>query len=72
MPTITIDGTTYDLDLLSSETRDNIHMLQQTDQEILRLEAQLAIVRTARIGYAKAVKQGIETYPRRPQGQALQ
>ena len=72
MAIITIDGKTYELDLLSAETRDNIRMLQQTDQEIQRLESQLAIARMARQGYANGVKQGLEAYPCRPDGQVLQ
>jgi len=72
MPVITIDGRAYELDLLSPKTRDNIHMLRQTDQEIQRLETLLAIARTARLRYVNAVKQGVETYPRRPDDQVLQ
>ena len=72
MPIINIDGKAYELDLLSPKTRDNIRMLRQTDQEIQRLETQLAIVKTARLGYVNAVKQGVETYPRRPGDQVLQ
>ena len=72
MSMITIDSATYEVELLSAETRDNIHMLQHTDQEIQRLEMMLAMLRTARIGYAAAVKKGIETYARLPEGKLLQ
>ena len=72
MPTMTIDGKVYDLELLSEQTRCNIRMLQQTDKEIERLELQLAIARTARINYANAVKKGIVDYPIYPEHSALQ
>ena len=72
MPTLTIDGKVYDLELLSEQTRCDIRMLQQTDKEIERLELQLAIIKTARINYANAVKQGIVEYPIYPEHSALQ
>jgi hypothetical protein len=72
MPTITIDGKVYDLELLSEQTRCNIRMLQLTDKEIERLELQLAITRTARINYANSVKKGIIEYPIYPEHSALQ
>lgn len=72
MSTVKIDEKLYDLSLLSEVTRNNIRMLQQTDQEIERLETQLAIARAARIHYASAVKEGIGTYPIYPEHPQLQ
>lgn len=46
-------------------------MLQQTDKEIERLKSRLAIMKTARINYANAVKQGIGSYPIYPEHSAL-
>ena len=59
MNTITIDNTEYDLDSLSADARSQLQMLQITDQEIVRLNAQLAIAQTARNAYAKALKDAL-------------
>jgi len=56
MPTITIDNKNYDLDSLSDEAKQQLQMLQITEAEIGRLNAQLAIAQTARIAYANALK----------------
>lgn len=53
--TITIDGTQYALDNLSENARAQIVNLRVTDQEIARLQTQLAIAQTARAAYAKAL-----------------
>jgi hypothetical protein len=57
MSKITIDQIEYDLDSLSDETKSTLSMVQQTDQEIARLNIQLAIAQTARMAYAKALKE---------------
>ncbi|TRW92018.1 DUF6447 family protein [Candidatus Methylobacter oryzae] len=56
MSTITIDNVEYDTDNLSDQARQQLQMLQVTEQEINRLNAQLAITQTARIAYANALK----------------
>jgi len=55
MSTITIDNQEYDLDALSDDAKSQLQMLQFSDQEISRLNAQLAIVQTARMAYSKAL-----------------
>ena len=52
----TIDGTEYPLNSLSDEARSQLQMLRITDQEIQRLQWQLAIAQTARNTYAQALK----------------
>ena len=59
MTTIKIDEKDYEVDLLSDDTKNNIQMLQITEQEIQRLNIQLAIAQTARIAYANAVQAGL-------------
>jgi hypothetical protein len=56
MSKITIDKVDYDTDNLSDQAKQQLRMLQITDQEITRLNAALAIANTARIAYAKALK----------------
>ena len=56
MPTLKIDDTEYELDLLSAEAKAQLVSLQMTDSEIQRLQVQLAIAQTARNAYANALK----------------
>ncbi|MBB5022085.1 DUF6447 family protein [Desulfurispira natronophila] len=58
--TITIDGTTYNLDELSESARDQITNLRVTDQQIAQLQQQLAIAQTARGAYAQALQKELE------------
>lgn len=55
-----IDGVEYAADQLSEAARTQVVNLRATDQEILRLEQQLAIYRTARSAYAQALKSQLE------------
>ena len=52
---ITIDGNNYALDDLSAHAQAQIINLRVTDQEIARLQTQLAIAQTARAAYAQAL-----------------
>ena len=56
MTTINIDNKEYDLDSLSDEAKSQLQMIQICDQEIGRLNAQLAIAQTARMAYSKALQ----------------
>jgi len=58
MTQITIDNKSYDLESLSEEVKQELQMLQATDRKIAELNVELAIAKTARLGYARAV-QGI-------------
>ncbi|MGS2745210.1 DUF6447 family protein [Halomonas sp. LS-001] len=52
---LTIDGTEYNVADLSENARNQVMNLRVADQEISRLNQQLAIVQTARIAYANAL-----------------
>jgi hypothetical protein len=54
--TVTIDGNEYDLEKLSDAAKSQIGNIQVTDQEIARLQQQLAIAQTARQAYARALQ----------------
>lgn len=56
MPTITIDNHAYDLDTLSPEARAQLTSLQFVDSELARLQAQAAVLQTARVAYSKALQ----------------
>lgn len=57
MPILKINDTEFDLEALPAEARAKARMLQLADQEIERLQAQLAIAQTARGAYSQALKQ---------------
>ncbi|MGM0534446.1 MAG: DUF6447 family protein [Pseudomonadota bacterium] len=59
--TVTIDGKEYALDSLSEDARNQVVNLRVTDQEISRLNQQLAIAQTARTAYANALKKELDT-----------
>ncbi|HQS20111.1 MULTISPECIES: DUF6447 family protein [unclassified Acidovorax] len=56
MPQITIDNLTYDLDTLSTEAKAQLQSLKFVDSELARLQAQAAVLQTARAAYVKALK----------------
>ncbi|MBB3142878.1 DUF6447 family protein [Halomonas organivorans] len=58
-PAITIDGKEYPLSELSDEAKSQVGNLRVTDQEITRLEQQLAIHRTARNTYSRALAEAL-------------
>ncbi|MDD2893504.1 MAG: DUF6447 family protein [Halothiobacillaceae bacterium] len=60
MATLTVEGKEYDMDLLSAEAKAQVTSLQFVDAEIARLNAQIAICQTAKIGYLNALKPHLE------------
>ena len=55
MQKITIDNKDYDLDTFSEEAKAQLISYRFVENEIGRLQAQLAAMQTARIAYAKAL-----------------
>ncbi|MDP3875504.1 MAG: DUF6447 family protein [Methylobacter sp.] len=55
MTTIKIDNKDYELESLSDEARAQLANVQFVDQELQRLNAQAAVLQTARLAYAKAL-----------------
>ena len=56
MATITIDNQAYNTDQLSDEAKNQLLSLQFVDAELQRLQAQAAVLQTARGVYANALK----------------
>lgn len=54
--TVTIDSREYKLADLSDEAKNQLMNIHATDQEIARLQKQIAIAQTARAAYANALK----------------
>jgi hypothetical protein len=63
MPILKIDNKEYDLDTLSDECKAQLASIQFVEQELARLQAQTAAYQTARIAYAKALKEALPTAP---------
>ena len=61
MPIIKIDDKDYDTDTFSDEAKAQLQSLQFVDQELARLNAQAAVMQTARIAYAKALNDALGT-----------
>jgi len=65
MTNITIDNQTYDLDTLSDEAKAQLQSMQFVDTELKRLQAQIAVLRTARMAYANALQACLPDLPAR-------
>ena len=63
MPTIKIDGQDYDLNQLSDEAKAQLTALRFVDTELERLAAQTAVLKTARMAYANALKRALPAIP---------
>lgn len=59
MNTVNIDNKVYDLDLLSDECKAQLASIQFVDQELSRLQAQIAVLQTAKSTYAQALKSSL-------------
>jgi hypothetical protein len=59
MPIIKIDDKDYDTDTFSDEAKSQIQSIQYVDQELAKLNAQAAVIQTARIAYAKALNDAL-------------
>jgi hypothetical protein len=59
MTTIKIDDKDYDLETLSDEAKNQLVSLQFVDGELQRLNAQAAVLQTARLAYANALKEAL-------------
>ena len=56
MPLIKIDGQDYDLESLPEAAKSHLQCLQYVDAELIRLDQQAAVLKTARAGYFSALK----------------
>ena len=59
MPIIKIDDKDYELDSLPDEAKSQLTSIQFVDAELQRLNAQTAVLQTARMGYAKALNEAL-------------
>ena len=59
MPTITIDEKEYEFDQLSQDAKNQLASLQFVDSELQRLNAQIAVLQTARNAYSQALNNAL-------------
>ena len=59
MPIIKIDEKDYELDTLSDDCKAQLTSIQFVDAELQRLNAQTAVLQTARMAYAKALNEAL-------------
>ena len=59
MTIIKIDDKDYDSETLSDEAKAQLQNMQFVDQELAKLNAQAAVIQTARIAYAKALNDAL-------------
>ena len=59
MPTIKIDNKEYDLDTLSDECKAQLASIQFVEQELARLQAQAAVLQTAKAAYLQGLKSSL-------------
>tara|TARA_B100000214_G_C23820240_1_gene559289 strand:- start:96 stop:287 length:192 start_codon:yes stop_codon:yes gene_type:complete len=60
MATVTIDGNDYEYDSLSEKAKENLVSLQFVQNEIKRVEAQIAVFKTAESAYSRVLKSEID------------
>jgi hypothetical protein len=56
MTSINIDNKEYNLDALSNDCKAQIESVQFCDMEIARLQAKIAVYKTAKVAYSQALK----------------
>ena len=61
MTTIKIDDKDFDFDKRSDEAKAQLISMQFCDQELQRLQAQAAAYQTARLAYAKALNEALNS-----------
>jgi hypothetical protein len=62
MSKILVDEIEYELDSLSDDSKSQMISMQFVDNEIVRLQLQLAAMQTARNSYAIALKAALEDH----------
>ena len=60
MAKVTIDGKEYDSDSVSDNVKNQLGSLQFVESEIVRLQALLAVSKTAELAYSNALKKELE------------
>ena len=62
MPLIKIDDKDYEFDNFSDDAKAQLASIRFVDGELQRLNAQVAVMQTARMSYAKALNDALPAY----------
>ena len=60
MAIVKIEGKEYDYDTLPEDVKNQVMSLQFVDSEINKLQSQIAVFKTARMAYIKALNQALQ------------
>jgi hypothetical protein len=63
MAKVSIDGVDYDTETMTQDSRQKLEMLMMTEQRIRQLQAEVAMMQTARQAYAGALKASLVAAP---------
>lgn len=66
MAKVSIDGVEYDTESMSQESRQQLEMLALTEQKVRQLQAEVAMMQTARQAYANALKASLVSIQPQP------
>jgi len=66
MAKVSIDGVEYDTETMSQESRQQLEMLALTEQKARQLQAEVAMMQTARQAYANALKASLVSIQPQP------
>ena len=61
MAKITINGQDYDSESLSDEAKSHVQNLNFVQQELKRLQSQIAVLQTAQSAYSGALKNALDS-----------
>ena len=64
MSLMKIDGKDYNIELFSEEAKNQLASIQFVDGELVRLQAMVAALQTARIAYSNELKKHLEGFSR--------
>jgi hypothetical protein len=70
MPIIKINDKDYDTEKLTDAAKVPILHIQMIDAELIRLNAQIAIHRTARLAYERGLAEALKQMEEKPEGSA--
>lgn len=63
MKMVKIDGKDFDFESLPDEVKKQLQSIQFVDAELGRLASQIAVLKTARIAYARALTEALQARP---------
>lgn len=63
MPSLEIDGKSYDIDALPDQVKNTLFHVQAIDAEINRMNTLIAVMQTAKTAYVNSIKEALQSQP---------